>query len=219
MIIRLFIILCLLYLSSCDCVQNVKGVVVDTNTGSPLEGVRIHNRNKSHHSTETDKNGYFELSSISGGLNCPPMNIVIDKTGYRIIEESIEAGGEERINLEPLSTNAALDQATALKNIRSIFEDYKHDEESIDSEENKDLMTRSLTSLRVVSDEEAMELLIDVWQYYDPTDFLCRPLVFEILLRDKRTSIAAVEKRIRNKKPWESENVEFKDLMKQLENE
>ena len=85
---------------SCDCYQVVSGVVIDSVTQQPIEGIVVRNKNKVHNNVVTDSTGVFELSSISGGLcGCPPMEIVINGKGYEPLETKIRAGGNKRIEL------------------------------------------------------------------------------------------------------------------------
>lgn len=110
----------------------------------------------------------------------------------------------------------------AINTIRNIFEDYKTNEEAIESEENKIAMTKFILSLTNVTNSKDLRLLIDIWNYYDPTDYSCRDDIYGLLRQNKQISIIAVKERIENKMKWENENLdgtEFKELLKQLENE
>jgi hypothetical protein len=106
-------------------------------------------------------------------------------------------------------------------NIRYVFEDYISYHESTDSEEDKDLMSKSLKSLEVVTSQHELELLINVWMYYDPTDYPDIKEVYRILEKSKPQSIAALKDRIVNKRKWEASGsapyADLKDLLKQLE--
>jgi len=120
--------------------------------------------------------------------------------------------------IESIWTNLNVDH---IKNIRYVFDDYTKSEESTDSQDDKDLLTKSLKSLTVVTIPEDLELLINVWMYYDPTDFPSRGLVYEVLKENKTVSIEAVIKRINNKKEWESDDTapysDLVELLKRLE--
>ncbi len=95
----------------------------------------------------------------------------------------------------------------SIQNIQKIFENYIKYDESTDSPDNKDLMTISLKSLTKVSNPDNLELLINVWMYYDPTDFPSRELVLEVLMKNKSESLDAVIKRMKNKKKWETDEI------------
>lgn len=107
-----------------------------------------------------------------------------------------------------------------IQNIRTIFEDYIQYDESTDSPGSKDLMANSLKSLTRISNPTDLELLINVWMYYDPTDFPTRDLVVEVLQTNKAKSIEAIQKRMNEKQTWEHENgapfSELKHLMEYL---
>lgn len=111
----------------------------------------------------------------------------------------------------------------SIEAIKNVFEDYIKYQESTDSQDDRDLMTNSLKSLDKVTDLDELEILINVWMYYDPTDFPSRNLVFDILEKSHPESIKAVKTRITNKKEWETDETapysELKDLLKNLMNE
>lgn len=110
-----------------------------------------------------------------------------------------------------------------IKNIHSIFENYIEFDESTDSHENKELMSKSLKSLNVVTDKDDLNLLINVWMYYDPTDFAEINEIYRILKHSRPQSIDAVKFRIAHKKDWESEDSapysDLKSVLKRLEHE
>ena len=110
-----------------------------------------------------------------------------------------------------------------IKNIRFVFEDYIQYQESTDSQEDKDLMSKSLKSLTTVTDKENLDLLINVWMYYDPTDYPDIPEIYRILMDSRPHSIKAVKNRIDNKKEWETDDTapysDLKNLLLRLENE
>jgi len=203
---------------SCDCYQVIRGTIIDDKTGEPLSNITVYNKKNNWDKTETDTAGYFELSSISGGLRCPPMTVIVDDSNYKRIEISIDAGGEREIRLErvPQFNADTLKQAKAIKTLRDIFEDYKQNEEGIDSDDNKNAVTKSLQTLKGLTDPKDYELLINIWEYYDPTDYSCKQLVLNVLLQDRAKSIAAVKDRIKHKKSWETGETEFKYLLRDL---
>jgi CarboxypepD_reg-like domain len=220
----IYIFIALTFLVSCDCNQNIKGTILDIKTKEPIGNVEIYNKNKSWSKTKTDEKGYFKLSNVSGGLTCPPMKIIIEHKDYEKAETEIESGGQKEILLTRKVTQKkdTLTYKQAMKNIRDIFEDYKTNEEAIESEENKTTMTKSLNSLQSVTDKNDLELLINIWNYYDPTDYSCRGEIYKILLKNKTISINAVTDRMKHRMSWESADLsgtEFKNLLEQLENE
>ena len=116
-----------------------------------------------------------------------------------------------------------IDNKQTIQNIKFVFDDYVKYQESTDSKADKDLMTSSLKSLNKITNLNELEVLVNVWMYYDPTDFLSRPEINRILKISRPESIEAVKKRMANKKEWESEESapysDLKNLLKQLENE
>jgi hypothetical protein len=105
--------------------------------------------------------------------------------------------------------------------IKRIFYEYIKNTEATDSPTDTEFMTRGLTMLQTVSDSAALELLINVWMYYDPTDFQTRELVNRILKQNKVESIKAIKKRKEHKRPGESEETapysELTHLISELE--
>ncbi|QEC79441.1 carboxypeptidase-like regulatory domain-containing protein [Mucilaginibacter ginsenosidivorax] len=91
----------IVFLSSCDCVQQVKGVVVDKVTDKPIADVLVRKEHGSEREMKTDSTGEFKLSAISGGVfGCPAMDISAFKQGYKIATATVPAGGEIKIELE-----------------------------------------------------------------------------------------------------------------------
>ena len=82
-------------------------------------------------------------------------------------------------------------------------------------------MAKSLESLNKLIDPNELDILINVWMYYDPTDFPSRNLVYKILENSRPQSVKAVKTRISNKKDWETDDTapysELNDLLKQLD--
>jgi len=95
-------------------------------------------------------------------------------------------------------------QGTSYKTIKKIFDSYKTNVDGIDSRENKDAMTKALLSLQNTVTDKELLLLVDVWLYYDPTDFRTRELEMPVFLRNKPAALKAVRTRIKNKRKWES---------------
>jgi hypothetical protein len=104
------ILIGLTFLTSCDCYQQVSGTVVDKETGSPLVGVIVYNKNKQWNKTTTDTTGHFELSNVSGGFRCPPMTVIAKLKNYNKIEVKIPTGGQEIIKMPFASLNGFSDK-------------------------------------------------------------------------------------------------------------
>jgi CarboxypepD_reg-like domain len=90
----------LTFLTSCDCNQQVRGIVIDKETGKPLQGVTVYNKNKEWRKMTTDTTGHFELSNISGGFRCPPMTVIAEDKNYAKVEINIPAGGQDTIKMQ-----------------------------------------------------------------------------------------------------------------------
>jgi len=99
---KLFGILTILFfLSSCDCLQIVSGVVVDNETGKPLQGVVVYDKYEPGNKTTTDSSGYFLLQDIVGGcFRCPPMTVVAGMQRYEQAEVVIPSGSKRTIQLQ-----------------------------------------------------------------------------------------------------------------------
>ena len=98
--------------------------------------------------------------------------------------------------------------------IRNIFKDFLQTDDGTDSREHMEAMLRSLKSLPEVIDKAELPLLINVWMYYDPTDFKTRDLVKPIFLRNKEISLIAIRDRIKQKKEFESNDAApYSDLI------
>jgi hypothetical protein len=105
-------------------------------------------------------------------------------------------------------------QKQSIITVDRIFDSYKKQNESTDSEDNRIEMELALKSLQAECDIKYFSRLIDVWMYYDPTDFPTRRLIMPILLRDKSEGLKAIEKRIKKKKKWETnDTAPFSDLL------
>lgn len=59
-------------------------------------------------------------------------------------------------------------------------------------------MTKNLQSLTTVTKEEDLDLLLNVWMYYDPTDYPDIAEIYRILELSKPQSIEAIKKRMGN---------------------
>lgn len=116
--------------------------------------------------------------------------------------------------------NKIIDNKTAIKNLKIVFDDYVKYQESTDSRENKEFMIKNLESINKVTDLKELEVLINIWMYYDPTDFSGGSLVYKILMNSRPESLKAVKFRMINKKEWETEETapfsELNDLLKNL---
>ncbi len=107
--------------------------------------------------------------------------------------------------------------------IRAVFSNYVHYGESTDSKENKAAISKALDKLKDKKlSQDDLQLLINVWMYYDPTDFgdaIKRS--HELLIANKSESIKALKYRIAHKREWESKDsapyADLPVLLKEIE--
>lgn len=103
---------------------------------------------------------------------------------------------------------------TPLKTMERIFKSYIKQTESTDTETNKEAMEKALKSLLSKSDSKDLSLILEVWMYYDPTDFPTRHLIQPIFVKHKKAALSAINKRLNHKKKWEKiETAPYNDLM------
>jgi 5-hydroxyisourate hydrolase-like protein (transthyretin family) len=83
-------ILTALTLISCDCIQQATGIVLDSQTRKPIEHVslgkyeKVDSTNSYTSRIYTDRQGYFDYQSTSGGLRkCPDLILYFSKQGYK----------------------------------------------------------------------------------------------------------------------------------------
>ena len=71
--------------TSCDCLQHVQGVVIDSATRLPIDKVMVKENSKDW-VIHTDSLGNFGFTSKTGGLglsNCPKISLSFEKEGYK----------------------------------------------------------------------------------------------------------------------------------------
>lgn len=111
-------------------------------------------------------------------------------------------------------------ELTKIETIKLVFDQYVKQGESTDSESNKALMKTCLESIDCSENRNELAVLIDVWLYYDPTDFPTRELVFKILEKSKPLSTQEVQRRMTNPSKTEDKSrapfSELRDLLIQL---
>ncbi len=87
--------------------------------------------------------------------------------------------------------------------VNKIFNEYKTNYEGVESTENKVAMKKALLALQVSYKESDLQLLINVWLYYDPTDFPTREFVEPIFYKNKKMTLKAIDYRLAHKLSWE----------------
>ncbi|AWH85233.1 hypothetical protein HYN59_08930 [Flavobacterium album] len=99
--------------------------------------------------------------------------------------------------------------------IRAIFSNYAAYGESTDTKENKAAMTRALEKLKGKKlTQNDLHLLVNVWMYYDPTDYPdATERSYALLLANGTESVRAVKYMIAHPRYWESlESAPYADL-------
>lgn len=133
---------------------------------------------------------------------------------YPVVEQPCEECWEED-DCAHWATDAAI------KDIKRIFTEYTQSGESVDSKEDKKLMVSSLNKIKIAPDSTEYRLILDVWMYYDPTDFDDEANISRILMIDRAKSVAAILTRMAHKEDWESPEhaplSDLDDLSKRLE--
>jgi hypothetical protein len=100
---KLYHLLFLVFLAGCDAVQEKSGIVLNSDTRQPLEGVAISKYEKADSTNNytkriySDKNGQFEYRGI-GGSNSFELYFI--KEGFKI--KKIENNDSDTILLEPI---------------------------------------------------------------------------------------------------------------------
>ncbi|MGB3527453.1 MAG: hypothetical protein WBB32_15975 [Flavobacteriales bacterium] len=95
-----------------------------------------------------------------------------------------------------------------------MFKEYIAQEEDTDSPASKEAMQQALKTLQTSAHPSDLPLLINVWMYYDPTDFPTRELIDPIFENDRDSTLAAIGERLGRKEKWESEDTApFSDLI------
>jgi hypothetical protein len=92
---------------------------------------------------------------------------------------------------------------TPIKTVDRIFKEYVKFNDS-DSDDNKSKMEKSFLAVKDNCRPVDLELLINVWMYYDPTDFKTRELIEPIFFKYKKASLDAVKKRLNHKRKSEA---------------
>ena len=101
-----------------------------------------------------------------------------------------------------------------IKTVDRIFKEFVKYSESTDLPDNKAEMEKSFIALKDSCVPADLNLLINVWMYYDPTDFPTRKLIEPIFFKYKKASLDAVNKRLNHKRKGESvESAPYSDLL------
>ena len=103
---------------------------------------------------------------------------------------------------------------TPMQTVARIFNQYVEQGATTDSKTNKEKMTLALTELQKTSTRTNLPMLINVWMYYDPTDFPTRKLMEPLFTKDKSAALGAIKNRLKNKKSSEDRSkAPYSDLL------
>ncbi|MBX7109916.1 MAG: hypothetical protein K1X61_14805 [Chitinophagales bacterium] len=140
--------------------------------------------------------------------------LLVDEIAAKLTEK-IYLNGLEVIRKKVKTKTVTADKKeTPIKIVDRIFKNYIKLSESTDSPTNKDAMKNALQFLQTESDVKDLPLLINVWMYYDPTDFPTRQLIQKIFAKDKKATLSAIDNRLNKKKKWENkETAPYSDLV------
>ncbi|MFT3796132.1 hypothetical protein [Flavobacterium sp.] len=103
---------------------------------------------------------------------------------------------------------------TPLQTVGRIHSAYIAQTETALAQEQRQQMQSALEQLQQSATTEDLPLLLNVWMYFDPTDFPTRELISPILAKDRTASLKAVNQRLAHKQKWETENeAPYSDLI------
>lgn len=73
--------------TSCDCLQHIQVVVVDSETRLPIDKVMV-KESRRDLVMYTDSLGNFEIISMTGGIfGCPKISLSLEKEGYNKVKK------------------------------------------------------------------------------------------------------------------------------------
>ena len=97
--------------------------------------------------------------------------------------------------------------ATPIQIVNRDFKVYISTDDNSPSWKIRKEMLDALTDLQRSAKDKDLPLLINVWMYYDPTDFPTRSLIEPIFNKHKEAALVAVEKRILYKRKGEEKDM------------
>ena len=79
--------------TSCDCLQHIQGVVVDSETRLPINKVMVkrvmEKEDSRNRAIYTDSLGNFEITSMTGGIfGCAKISLSLEKEGYNKVKKN-----------------------------------------------------------------------------------------------------------------------------------
>jgi hypothetical protein len=89
MISRYIFILAATLMISCDCLTYKSGIILEAQTGEPVEGAKITFNDQE---TYSDSTGYFSIIKVSGF--CPKEALIVTKDAYKSFELKVGYSGD-----------------------------------------------------------------------------------------------------------------------------
>ncbi|MCF8460274.1 MAG: carboxypeptidase-like regulatory domain-containing protein [Flavobacteriales bacterium] len=97
---KLFLSTVLLFLlAGCDCLQTLKGTVVDATTGNPLSNAIVYKELDNSIRDTTDAQGMFEISDITSTKDCNNIKLIAERSGYNTLALTAPNGADIIIKL------------------------------------------------------------------------------------------------------------------------
>jgi hypothetical protein len=87
-------------------------------------------------------------------------------------------------------------QPTPLQELKAVFTEYVKYPESVDEQEDKDRLILALKKVEEQKISNCIPVIIDIYLYYDPTDFPTRDLVIQTLKPLYKQAFPLITKRI-----------------------
>lgn len=101
----------------------------------------------------------------------------------------------------------AAKEKEAIGRIQNVFIQYADQSDGTDTDQHKLELLKSFGQIGPIQDSSHLQVLLNVWMYYDPTDFPTRPQIESIFKLNKEQTLKAIEFRKKNKRQDEQEGV------------
>ncbi|MCF8463642.1 MAG: carboxypeptidase-like regulatory domain-containing protein [Flavobacteriales bacterium] len=86
-------------LAGCDCLQNLKGTIVDTTSGNPIPNAIVYKELDVLIRDTSDTEGHFEISDITGSKDCVNIKLIVQRSGYNDYALTVPNGEDIIIRL------------------------------------------------------------------------------------------------------------------------
>lgn len=113
------------------------------------------------------------------------------------------------------AANATVKDTSFTNEMQRIFDNFVKYEDHVDSKDNKEMMKKGFRYFQENPSNAPWQLLLNIWMYYDATDFDGLPLLETLFNNNRKAVLAAIEYRQHHKFNWESaDSSPFTDLEK-----